>query len=226
MSTDSPFLVLPAELRLEIYESLFATVRGVVIDERSYRKSRALVYVNGHANLQILRVCRQFYDEALPVFFRNQIFLTNSHSAILPTISKYIGLQNATLIRNIKCTLQHTFNWPNEKTPNATESFSKEVQNMRTLIGALPNLRMLELEFNIGTFMLDADLSRGSINQVAHKKTIADRTHIVIEAAKGLSRVHPLRMMVRRWPHARKHIFLLLTTLKYKPIKWVSHSFS
>ena len=167
---------------------------------------------------QILRVSRQCYEEAVPVFFKSQIFHVEGHTyPALLSLSMCFGLQTAAWIRHVTFTIGMRPPPEDDRHANATKRgqlFKAEMENMRILICALPRLSVLELSISLAT----RSSSRARDIPIS-KARIQDAN----EAVKKLSAAHPpLRRDFRHWPHANDHTFFLLATHKYKPTKWAS----
>jgi hypothetical protein len=72
MSTGASCLALPSELRLKVYQNLFTTAAGVILDTVS--EQHIQVFIKDNVDLQNLRGRRQCCEEALPVFYNSQVF--------------------------------------------------------------------------------------------------------------------------------------------------------
>lgn len=72
----SPLLLLPTELRLMIWDLVFAHLSNEIVPRhwaitgwtRQYRTSRVV---------RILSTCRAIYEEAMPIFYRRNVFVFN-----------------------------------------------------------------------------------------------------------------------------------------------------
>jgi hypothetical protein len=98
MSTGASFPVLPSEVRLKVYQNLLATAAGVILETVS--EQRFLVSMKDRVDLQTLRVCRHYYEDALPVVCNSQAFhVEDAFYRMLPFFSTRLGLERAALIR-------------------------------------------------------------------------------------------------------------------------------
>lgn len=99
LATPSHFMNLPVELRLLIYEELLRASNKyavITIDRRT-------IAIGFHLYPVILRICKAIYNEALPVLYGQNTFLTYTFPRIYVTrwSGEYLRRSNAALIRRV-----------------------------------------------------------------------------------------------------------------------------
>ena len=92
--SQSTFLLLPLELRLQIYECIFLCKKQIKV--HSYRKPRAERSIPP----SILRTCKQIHQEASPILYSKNTFSISFPQAILKWLSE-IGRANIKLLNTI-----------------------------------------------------------------------------------------------------------------------------
>ncbi|RAH86849.1 hypothetical protein BO86DRAFT_394645 [Aspergillus japonicus CBS 114.51] len=103
-----PFLRLPTELRLMVYEHLLCFKEIVIHHYRSHNHYISWLQHNPSKNaLAIMAVNRRIYEEARLIFYRLNTF-TFSFFDALPIFLIGIGDKNAKLLQRVRCRKVHT----------------------------------------------------------------------------------------------------------------------
>lgn len=81
LTRQAPLMILPTEIRLQIYKYVFLhSGRRVLRILDGFDECRLGYQRLRLANIELLTVCRQSYNEALPVFYGCHIFHASSNS--------------------------------------------------------------------------------------------------------------------------------------------------
>ena len=88
------FLLLPLELRLQIYKYMFLCKKPIMMDKnRQHRTERSLP-------LSVLRTCKQIHQEASPILYSQNIFALTWPDQICKWLTQ-IGRANIKLLKTI-----------------------------------------------------------------------------------------------------------------------------